>query len=239
VLLDPRTDSVLVDGLGVVQLDPDETVRLRQEVVPDLVALQRAAAEAGFPFWVVSGLQAPDDVTARWVLPTAFVAPCAMDLPPQAPVTPMPSPATPTPALVPDEPTPTPSPTRTPTPVVRFAPQAWLGTVIEVSDDPARRANPADEPESLTVAWLADHAWQFGFVPALPESDAGAAFGHEPWTFRWVGHAMAAQLQPLLESGDYAALAPAALRRAEDELASQAQARGPAALDAQVPHWRQ
>ena len=236
VLLDPRTDSVAIGGLGVVQLHPDETVRLRQEVVPDLVAMQQAAAEVGFPFWVVSALQALNDTTARWVLPTAFVAPCAMDVPPPAPVTSTPPTATPTPALVPDEPTPTPSLTRTPAPL-RFAPQAWLGTVIEVSDDPARQASPDDEPESLTVQWLEHNAWQFGFVPALPETDAGAAFGHEPWTFRWVGQAMAAQLQPLLESGDYAARAPAALRRAENELASQAQAHVPGALDAQVALW--
>jgi hypothetical protein len=109
--------------------------------------------------------------------------------------------------------------------------------VIEVSDDPARQASPDDEPESLTVQWLVHNAWQFGFVPALPETDAGAAFGHEPWTFRWVGQAMAAQLQSLLESGDYAARALAALRRAEDELASQAQAHAPGALDAQVALW--
>jgi hypothetical protein len=34
---------------------------------------------------------------------------------------------------------------------------------------------------------------------------------------------MAAQLQPVFEYGDYAAHAPQVLRRAEDELASQAQ----------------
>jgi hypothetical protein len=120
---------------------------------------------------------------------------------------------------------------------LRFAPQAWLGTVIEISDDPARESSPDDEPESLTTRWLQQNGWQFGFVPALPETDAGAAYGHEPWTFRWVGQAMAAQLQPLVESGDYAARAPAALRRAEDELASQAQAHVPDGLQAQAPFW--
>ena len=31
-------------------------------------------------------------------------------------------------------------------------------------------------------------------MPALPESKTGAAFGYEPWTLRWVGREMAAEL---------------------------------------------
>jgi hypothetical protein len=92
-----------------------------------------------------------------------------------------------------------------------------------VTDDPDHQPDPNDDTASPAVQWLDANAWQFGFVPALPESDAGAALGHEPWTFRWVGRAMAAQLQPLLDSGDYAPRARMALEQAEDELASQAQ----------------
>ena len=75
-----------------------------------------------------------------------------------------------------------------------------------------------------TIQWLRANAWQFGFVPAIPETDAGAAIGHEPWSFRWVGRPMAAQLQGLVDSADYGGAARAVLERAETELASQAQA---------------
>jgi hypothetical protein len=226
----------------VVQLNQEASIRLRQEVVPDLVALQQSAATAGFPFWVAKGLQPVDDSNAAKVLPTAFIAPCAMDVPPAASPTVTPTSLASTPAA-------TPSPTPTVVPA-RIAPQAWLGTVIQIADEPSSQPNPtstlppddsptsvptptatptpapADEADSLTIQWLRGHAWEFGFVPALPESDSGATLGHEPWTFRWVGRSMAAQLEPLVGSGAYAEQATQVLRQAEDELASEAQAHG-------------
>ncbi len=93
VLLDPRTDSVPIAPLGIQQAT-DDPIRLRQEAVPDLEALQQAAAAAGFPVWVVSGLQPPNDSTAAKILPTAFLAPCKMDVPPPAPATVTSTPAT-------------------------------------------------------------------------------------------------------------------------------------------------
>ncbi|MBV9599581.1 MAG: serine hydrolase [Chloroflexi bacterium] len=219
VLLDRRTDTVLVGPLGIAQQNPDDQIRLRQETVADLHELQVAAAEAGFPFWVLKGWQPPNDSNMSKVLRTAFVAPCQMDVPPPPPLTPTPIALTPTPGadVAGASPTPAPSP-------ARVAPQAWLGTVVEVADDPATLVNADDDRDSETVQWLEANAWQYGFVPALPETDAGAALGHEPWTFRWVGRPMAAELQPVVQFAEYAALATRALQRAEDELASQAQA---------------
>ncbi len=118
-------------------------------------------------------------------------------------------------------PTAVPTPASTPAPI---APQAWLGTVVRVTDDPSHPPTADDDSDNLTIQWLQANAWQFGFVPAIPETDAGAAIGHEPWTFRWVGRPMAARLQPLVGSPDYGTNARQAFERAEDELASQAQA---------------
>ncbi|MBV9577819.1 MAG: serine hydrolase [Chloroflexi bacterium] len=224
VLLDPRTDTVPIGLDGIALQDPDATVRVRQEVVPDLQALQQAAASAGAPFWVVSGLQAPDDSTAARVLPTAFIAPCKMD----APIVSANPPGTPSIAPTPGV---TPTPTAAP---ARVAPQSWLGTVIQVTDDANNPSISGDDTQSQVVQWLDANAWAYGFVPALPESDAGAALGHEPWTWRWVGHPMAAQLQPLVQSGDYATQALAALRQAEREITTQAQADTPSQLNAGV-----
>jgi beta-lactamase class A len=212
VLLDPRTDTILIGSQGVQQQSGDDDIRLRQEAVPDLKELQQAASDAGFPFWVVSGLEPPDEGSVAKVLPTAFLAPCKMEAPPPPPAT-----ATPSPVLVSGASTSTPTP-------VPIAPQAWLGTVIKVTDDPAHSEFTEDDTGNQAIQWLRANAWQFGFVPAIPETDAGAAIGHEPWTFRWVGRPMAAQLESLIDSSDYGAAARAVFERAETELASQAQA---------------
>lgn len=113
--------------------------------------------------------------------------------------------------------------TVTPTPA-RIAPQSWLGTVVRVSDDPDSPPTTDDDSDNQTIQWLQANAWQFGFVPALPETDAGAAIGHEPWTFRWIGRSMAAQMQPLVSSADYGANARRVFEHAEAELASPARA---------------
>jgi beta-lactamase class A len=218
LLLDPRADTVAVGSRGVVQREGGEEIRLRQEVVPDLLDLQRAASEAGVPFWVGAGLQPPNDSTRGKVLPTAFIAPCAMDVPPPPPTTPTPAPSAATPM-------PTPAPTPVP---ARVAPQAWLGTVIRVADDASGVPSTADETDNPTVRWLDDNAWQFGFVPGLPESETGSAIGHEPWTFRWVGRQMAAAIQPLTQSETYADQATAVLQQAEEELAAHGRSAGAA-----------
>jgi beta-lactamase class A len=229
LLLDPRTDSVLIGPLGVQQVTDADGGRLRQEAVPDLRALQQAASEAGFPFWVVSGLLPPNEGSVAKVLPSAFVAPCAMEVPPMPTATP-PAMATAVPTVSPS-PSPDPAPSSpahsgtvsaTPAPVA-IAPQAWLATVVRVSDTSDQVETGEDDTDNPTMQWLRANAWQFGFAPAIPETDAGAAIGREPWTLRWVGRPMAARLAPLVDSSDYGSAARRAFEQAEAELASQAQ----------------
>ncbi|MBV9355006.1 MAG: serine hydrolase [Chloroflexi bacterium] len=206
LLLDPRTDTVPLDQFGVAQRSGVAGVRLRQEVVPDLVELQRAASSAGVPFWVSAGFEVPTGANADLALPAAFVAPCAMQLPP----------STASPSGAPGG---TPSPT--PAATSDVAPQSWLGTVMVVSDRPDSAASGPDAPENAAARWLADNAWQFGFVRALPESDAGNALGYEPWTWRWVGRPLAAELQPYTPSDAYGYRARMILRRATSSLVEQ------------------
>ena len=240
VLLDPRTDTILIGPQAVQQLSRDDDIRLRQEAVPDLKMLQQAASDAGFPFWVVSGLQPPNEGSVAKVLPTAFLPPCKMEAPPLPLATPAPSPPPPPPVSVSGASTSTPTAAPSPVPI---APQAWLGTVFKVTDDPDQPELAEDDTDNPTIQWFRANAWQFGFVPAIPETDAGAAIGHEPWTFRWVGRPMAAQLEALVDSTDYGAAARAVFERAETELASQAQANLQPGRQTPVksvpPLWRQ
>ncbi len=182
-----------------------DDVRLRQEVLPDLVQLQGAASSAGAPFWITSGFEVPSDANADLALRTAFVAPCAMEVPP----------ATPRPTAAPGTPPPAPGVAST----SDVAPQAWLGTVMVVSDRSDSAASGPDAPENATARWLAENAWRFGFVRALPETDAGNALGYEPWTWRWVGRPLAAELQSWTASDSYGDRARVVLRRAEGSVA--------------------
>ena len=113
--------------------------------------------------------------------------------------------------------TPSPAPAAT----SDVAPQSWLGTVMVVSDRPDSAASGPDAPENAAARWLADNAWQFGFVRALPESDAGNGLGYEPWTWRWVGRPLAAELQPYTPSDAYGDRARMILRRATSSLVEQ------------------
>lgn len=69
-----------------------------------------------------------------------------------------------------------------------------LGTAIDVSSpgwggrfgDWAREA-----PEG---AWMAEHAWEYGFVMSYPPgAQERTCFGYEPWHYRWVGREAAAE----------------------------------------------
>jgi hypothetical protein len=158
LLGDPRTETVRLAQEDVRVGSPD--IRLRSEVVPDLLALQAAALDAGLDFAVLDGLRAPTDGEALQAQPVAWLPPCAMQLP-----SPGDGGRYGQPAAAPDAPA--------------ALQQQWLGTVAVV-----------EAPDE----WLAAHAWQYGFVPAPPETDAGRALGHEPHTIRWLGRAMAADL---------------------------------------------
>jgi hypothetical protein len=81
LLGDARTETVPLGPAGVqVATSPGE-VRLRPEVLPDLLALQAEALEAGLDFSVADGLRAPTDAQADQAQPVAWVAPCAMQMP--------------------------------------------------------------------------------------------------------------------------------------------------------------
>jgi hypothetical protein len=192
LLGDPRSETALAPS--EVQTTAEADVRLRPEVFADLIAFQQAAGAAGAPFWVRSGFTQPTDAEASKTVPTEWIQPCPVEQPER----------------VADRPV-------SEADVAAAHPrQSWLGTVMSVTDN--SDGPPSDRSKSWE--WIVSHGADFGFVPALPESPAGQADGHEPWTLRWLDHAMAARLRPLA-GADYATRANAELQRAEAELAAQ------------------
>jgi D-alanyl-D-alanine carboxypeptidase len=48
--------------------------------------------------------------------------------------------------------------------------------------------------ESAEGAWMAEHAGEYGFVMSYPAgAEAETCFGYEPWHWRWIGRAAAAE----------------------------------------------
>lgn len=68
-----------------------------------------------------------------------------------------------------------------------------LGTAIDVTS-PGWSGRFGDwARESAEGRWMADHAWEFGFVMSYPSgSEAETCFGYEPWHYRWIGREAAA-----------------------------------------------
>ena len=68
-----------------------------------------------------------------------------------------------------------------------------LGTAIDVtSPDWAGRVGDW-AAETAEGAWMADRAWEYGFVMSYPSgATADTCFGYEPWHYRWVGRDVAA-----------------------------------------------
>lgn len=68
-----------------------------------------------------------------------------------------------------------------------------LGTAIDVSS-PGWSGRFGDwGRESVEGAWMASHAWEYGFVMSYPsESQANTCFSYEPWHYRWIGREAAA-----------------------------------------------
>lgn len=213
---DPRTDTVPLVAAGIdVQPGPN-VVRLRPEVVPDLLAMQAEARDAGTPFSARDGLRAPTDAQAAQAQPAAWITPCPVQLPngatggvrygqPAAPDS--------RPGLA----------------------QQWLGTTVVVGDASVPEAGDG------TAQWLLAHAAEYGFVPAPPETATGEALGHEPWTYRWLGRDLAADLSARHISGPAVV---SELARLEADLTAQASPADPlrtllAAPDSQaaVPCW--
>jgi hypothetical protein len=235
---DPWAATKLVREAGVFVAPGAEEITLLEEALPDLVALQQAALAADEVFWVTDGYYGPRDIDAPFVDPSATMPSCPVLIPSRT-ATPTPT-STPTPAgdtpAAPAKPTPPPA-----------ASQHWLGTVIAVADRPG--PSPADEDNDLNTledgedasvgpesddpstdeprddrqripSWLIAHAWEYGFIPALPESALGTRLGYEPWRLRWVGKELASQLPDPVTSSDYAQLVTAALQRAQADLSS-------------------
>lgn len=198
LLGDPRTETAALPSQVDSVADLGEPIRARPELTGDLVALQQAASSSGAPFWVRSGFRQPTDAEAAHALPTEWILPCAIEQPDRVADRPVSASEV----------------------AASQARQVWLGTVLSVSDVEAGAPSAADDRSTLVGRWLIDHAAEYGFVPALPETAAGSALGREPWTLRWVGREMATQLHPLIELPDYADRATAELRRAEGELAA-------------------
>jgi len=270
-LFDPDAGTISLRGAGITLAPGAEDRTLREFAVPDVLALQRAAAQAGSPFSVTGGYRGPRPSEARFIDPSEANPPCPVEIPPrqtqqgageqppsaqdanietlvialQAPsqssgdatqpsATPAPPPAAPTPAATPQAPSeatpgaaapappaPTGSPSPAPTPVPpTVASQHWLGTTIAVTDAANRDAAEDGVEPTATARWLAANAWQYGFIPALPESSLGRRVGYEPWRYRWVGRELASQLRNAVDSGDYAGTVTAALRQAEMDLAT-------------------
>ena len=84
--------------------------------------------------------------------------------------------------------------------------QAALWDALAVSE-PGRAARPGHSEHEAGLAvdlgfasdagvtWTADNAWQFGFVLSYPQyAQKTTGFRYEPWHFRFVGSALAAEL---------------------------------------------
>jgi len=68
-----------------------------------------------------------------------------------------------------------------------------LGTAIDVTS-PGWTGRFGDwAVESAEGAWMAEHAWEYGFVMSYPsDGQAQTCFGYEPWHYRWIGRDAAA-----------------------------------------------
>jgi D-alanyl-D-alanine carboxypeptidase len=69
-----------------------------------------------------------------------------------------------------------------------------LGTAIDVTS-PGWGGRFGDwARETAEGAWMAEHAWEYGFVMSYPwGSQPSTCFSYEPWHYRWIGRAAAAE----------------------------------------------
>jgi D-alanyl-D-alanine carboxypeptidase len=68
-----------------------------------------------------------------------------------------------------------------------------LGTAIDVTS-PGWSGRFGDwAAESAEGAWMAEHAWEYGFVMSYPaDGQDDTCYGYEPWHYRWIGREAAA-----------------------------------------------
>ncbi len=83
-LWDPDSQTIPLRDARVALAPGAEGSALREFVVPDLVALQAAATQAGSPFWVTAGYRAPRPSELRFVDPSATEPPCSVEIPARA-----------------------------------------------------------------------------------------------------------------------------------------------------------
>jgi D-alanyl-D-alanine carboxypeptidase len=69
-----------------------------------------------------------------------------------------------------------------------------LGTALDLSS-PGWSGRFGDwAAETREGAWMAEHAWEYGFVMSYPAGEqAVTCFGYEPWHYRWIGREAAAE----------------------------------------------
>lgn len=68
-----------------------------------------------------------------------------------------------------------------------------LGTAVDVTSPGWANRFGDWGRESAEGAWMAAHAWEYGFVMSYPAgSQAATCFSYEPWHFRWIGREAAA-----------------------------------------------
>lgn len=69
-----------------------------------------------------------------------------------------------------------------------------LGTAIDVVS-PGWSGRFGDwAVDSAEGAWMAEHAWEYGFVMSYPADGLDATcYGYEPWHYRWIGREAAAE----------------------------------------------
>lgn len=68
-----------------------------------------------------------------------------------------------------------------------------IGLAVDILD-----GNSSDSASSGVVSWLRDNAWQYGFILRYPQgSEESTGMPHDPWHYRYVGEAAAAQIQQL------------------------------------------
>ena len=69
-----------------------------------------------------------------------------------------------------------------------------LGTAIDFTS-PGWSGRVGDwAAESPEGAWMAEHAWDYGFVMSYPPgSQPETCFAYEPWHYRWIGREAAAE----------------------------------------------
>jgi D-alanyl-D-alanine carboxypeptidase len=69
-----------------------------------------------------------------------------------------------------------------------------LGTAIDVTS-PGWSGRFGDwAVEAIEGAWMAAHAWEYGFVMSYPAGGQDdSCYGYEPWHYRWIGREAAAE----------------------------------------------